>query len=96
MTARAHRTTHATSGTTSIEDYRKAMLNILEDFSEEKGRLEETQRATLNILEDFAAEKALLEDTQRAMLNLLDDFGMEREKTEAVDAANRELEAFAY
>ncbi len=77
---------------TNLEDYGKAMLNILEDFSEEKGRLEGVQRAIINILEDFSEEKARLEDTQRAMLNLLDDFGMEREKTEAI---NRELrEAF--
>jgi len=70
------------------ESYKKAMLNILEDFSEEKNRLEEMQRAALNILDDFAAEKDRYEETQRAMLNLLDDFAMEREKTEV---ANREL-----
>ena len=68
------------------------MLNILEDFSEEKARLERTQRAALNILEDFAGEKARFEDTQRAMLNLIDDFGMEREKTEAINRELREAE----
>lgn len=70
------------------EEHAKAILNILEDFAEEKGRLEETQRAVLNILEDFSEEKARLEKTQRAMLNLLEDFDVERSRTEA---ANREL-----
>ncbi len=31
-------------------DYTKAILNILEDFSEEKAQLEKTQRAVLNII----------------------------------------------
>jgi light-regulated signal transduction histidine kinase (bacteriophytochrome) len=76
----------------STEDYTKAMLNILEDFAEEKARLEEVQRAVFNILEDFAGEKTRLEDAQRAMLNLLEDFDVERVKAEA---ANQELrEAF--
>jgi light-regulated signal transduction histidine kinase (bacteriophytochrome) len=92
MTASNLRTPTGSSETTNLEDYGKAMLDILEDFSLEKGRLENAQRAVINILEDFAQEKFRLEDTQRAMLNLLDDFGMEREKTEAI---NRELrEAF--
>ena len=92
MMVSTSRTSRNPSVATNLEDYGKAMLNILEDFSEEKGRLEGVQRAIINILEDFSEEKARLEDTQRAMLNLLDDFGMEREKTEAI---NRELrEAF--
>ena len=92
MMVSTSRTSRNPSLATNLEDYGKAMLNILEDFSEEKGRLEGVQRAIINILEDFSEEKARLEDTQRAMLNLLDDFGMERERTEAI---NRELrEAF--
>ncbi len=75
-------------GTMDLSEYTKAMLNILEDFSQEKSRLENTQRAVLNVLEDFTGEKARFEGTQRAMLNLLEDFGKEREKTES---ANREL-----
>jgi light-regulated signal transduction histidine kinase (bacteriophytochrome) len=74
---------------TSVTDYTKAMLNILEDSAEEKERLEGTQRATMNILEDFTSEKSRLEEMQRAMLNLLEDFNGEREKAEA---ANRELQ----
>ena len=74
----------------SPEDHARAIFNILEDFSEEKARLEETQRAVLNILEDSSGEKDRLETTQRAMLNLLEDFDVERSKTES---ANRELRA---
>ncbi|MGA3115125.1 MAG: ATP-binding protein [Syntrophobacteraceae bacterium] len=90
MTISASQTSSGPSEATNIEDYGKAMLNILEDFSEEKGRLEDVQRAAINILEDFASEKARLEDAQRAMLNLLDDFSMEREKTEAINSELRE------
>ena len=71
-----------------MEEYTRAMLNILEDFVEEKSRMEETQRAILNILEDFTGEKERSDEGQRAMLNLLEDFDVERAKTEA---ANEEL-----
>lgn len=72
----------------SSEDHAKATLNILEDFSEDKARLEETQRAIFNLLEDFSEGKGLLEETQSAMLNLLEDFDAERSKAEG---ASREL-----
>ena len=88
MTAQASGALPTASPAINAEDTTRAMLNILEDFLEEKARLEKTQKAALNILEDFAGEKARFEDTQRAMLNLIDDFGTEREKTEAI---NREL-----
>lgn len=88
MSAEALETLPAKSLSINLDDYRKAMLNILDDFGAEKKRLEDTHRASLNILEDFTEEKIRLEEMQRAMLNLLDDFQMEREKTEAV---NREL-----
>jgi len=41
----------------NIEEYTTAMLNILEDFSEEKARLEDSQSAMLNLLEDFDMER---------------------------------------
>ncbi|OPY67582.1 MAG: Phytochrome-like protein cph1 [Syntrophorhabdaceae bacterium PtaU1.Bin034] len=88
MTDREVPAIQLSEGSIVPEDQSKAILNILEDFAEEKKRLEETQRAMLNILEDFSEEKARLEETQRAMLNLLEDFDVERSKTEV---ANREL-----
>jgi signal transduction histidine kinase len=72
---------------TEKEDYSRAMLNILEDFTEEKTRLEETQSAILNILEDFGGEKAHFEETQRAILNILEDFTGEKERSEETQRA---------
>lgn len=66
-----------------LENYVKAILNIMEDFAAEKERLENSQHAVINILDDFSDEKARLEETQRAMLNLLEDFAEERAKSEA-------------
>ena len=73
--------------TTAIDDYTRAMLNILEDFTEEKTRLEETQSAILNILEDFGGEKKHFEETQRAILNILDDFTGEKERSDETQRA---------
>jgi light-regulated signal transduction histidine kinase (bacteriophytochrome) len=73
---------------TDLDDYVRAILNILEDFSAEKDRLADTQKAVLNILEDFSAEKTRLEATQKAILNILEDFDEEKSK---VEAANVEL-----
>ncbi|MBK7584411.1 MAG: hypothetical protein IPI67_29925 [Myxococcales bacterium] len=41
----------------SGDDHARALLNILDDFGDERVRLQETQRAILNILEDLDAEK---------------------------------------
>ncbi len=71
----------------SPEDHAKAILNILEDFSEEKVRLEQTQRAVLNILEDSSGEKERLEQMQRAVLNILEDSSGEKERLEATQRA---------
>ena len=60
------------------EEYTKAILNILEDMTEEKERFVETQRAMVNILEDAALEKTLLEDTQKAVFNILEDAAQEK------------------
>jgi signal transduction histidine kinase len=70
-----------------LEDYTRATLNILEDFTEEKARLEETQSAILNILEDFGGEKAHFEETQRAILNILEDFTGEKERSDETQRA---------
>jgi light-regulated signal transduction histidine kinase (bacteriophytochrome) len=70
-----------------LEDYTRAMLNILEDFSEEKGRLEEMQPAVINILEDFAGEKGRLEETQRAALNIMEDLAAEKARFEETQRA---------
>jgi light-regulated signal transduction histidine kinase (bacteriophytochrome) len=71
----------------SPEDHAKAIFNILEDFSEEKLRLEETQRAVLNILDDASGEKERLEELQRAVLNILDDFTGEKDRLETTQRA---------
>jgi len=65
-----------------FEEYTRAILNILEDFTEERIRLEETQRAVLNILDDSSGEKERLERTQRAVLNILDDASKETDLLE--------------
>ena len=49
----------------TTEAYARAVLNILEDFGEEKRRLEETQRAVLNILDDLEVEKTRAQDANR-------------------------------
>jgi light-regulated signal transduction histidine kinase (bacteriophytochrome) len=76
-----------TSAGINLEDYTKAMLNILEDSSHEKERLEEMQRAVVNILEDFSGEKGRLEGTQRAALNIMEDFAAEKGRLEEVQRA---------
>lgn len=72
---------------TEIEQYTKAMLNILEDFASEKTRLEQMQTATLNILADSNEEKTRFEETQRAIFNILDDFTGEKEMMEQMQRA---------
>jgi len=65
------------AGDSTLTAYARAVLNILEDFGEEKQRLVETQRAVLNILDDGALEKSRLEEVQRALVNILDDAALE-------------------
>jgi two-component sensor histidine kinase len=64
------------------EEYSMAVLNILEDFAEEKTRLQETQKTVLNILEDASLEKQRLQDMQKAVLNILDDLAVEKTRLE--------------
>jgi len=68
-------------------DFSKATFNILEDFAEEKARLEQTQRAVFNILEDSAREKALEEETHSALLNILEDSTEDKMMAEATQRA---------
>lgn len=81
------------------ESYR-ATLNMLEDFEEEKRKLERVQQATMNLLEDFDEERNKLGATQAALINILEDIDVERVRTEQAkaltDSINRELEAFSY
>ncbi len=44
-------------GAAEPSSYAQAILNILEDFAEEKAQLEDTRRAVVNILEDFDIEQ---------------------------------------
>lgn len=65
-----------------LQNTEKALLNILDDYSEEKYHSEDSQRALLNILDDYSAEKVNMEDTQRAVLNILEDYSDAKEKAE--------------
>jgi two-component sensor histidine kinase len=64
------------------QDTQRAMLNILEDFGQEKTRLERAQKAMLNILDDAGTEKVRLEETQKAILNIFEDLALEKEQLE--------------
>jgi len=64
-----------------------ATVNLLEDITREKARLEETQRAVLDILEDSAREKERLEETHRALLNILEDSAEEKGMAESTQRA---------
>jgi light-regulated signal transduction histidine kinase (bacteriophytochrome) len=83
-----------------LEQTQRAALNILEDAAAETDHLHETQSAALNILEDFAHDKDHLEDMKKSVLNILEDLGVEKqqlsERSLEAEAANKELEAFAY
>ncbi len=82
------------------EDMQRATMNILEDFDEEREKLQMLQRATMNLLEDVESEREKSDDMQRALLNILEDIEIERAKTEgaksSLEAANKELESFSY
>src|SRR5712664_574629 len=76
------------------------MVNILDDFSEEKGRLEETQRAVLNILDDFEGEKTKVELVNEQLEKEIEERKRVQSQIQGVNtellAANKELEAFSY
>lgn len=80
----AHGGAHSTD---PLEDYAKAILNMMEDFADEKARLEDSQHAVINILDDFSAEKERLEETEKATLNILEDFLSEKARLEDAQRA---------
>lgn len=81
------------------EEYR-ALLNILEDFEEEKIKFQQIQKAILNLLDDMIEERIKSEQTKQALMNILEDIETERQKIEKskvlLELANKELEAFSY
>lgn len=93
MTIPLHAGASSSSSAADGEDLTRAMLNILEDFSAEKGRLEETQRAMLNLLEDVSQEREKAEAANRDLRVALESLRLAKDE---VDATNSELEAFAY
>ena len=68
----------------NVEEYTRAMLNILEDFSEEKSRLEDSQRAMLNLLEDFGMEREKAEAVNRELRNAEDEIKKSLQEKEAL------------
>lgn len=68
-------------------EYYQAMLNLLEDFHQEKEHLRCVQIAMLNILDDASSERVVVEDTQRAVLNILDDAADDKVRLEASQSA---------
>jgi len=67
-----------------LQDFQRAMLNLLEDFDAEKKRLELVQTSMLNILEDVAEEKTRSVQMQSATLNILDDADAEKQRLQMV------------
>ncbi len=64
----------------ALEETHRATLNILEDFDDEKAKLQRVQQATMNLLEDFDAERENLQRVQKATINLLEDMHEERRR----------------
>lgn len=83
-----------------LSDMQNAVLNILADSSYEKIELEAAQKAVLNILDDFDAEKKKVERINIEMAKEIEERKAAeealRKAKEAVEAANKELEAFSY
>jgi light-regulated signal transduction histidine kinase (bacteriophytochrome) len=76
-----------------LEETQRALLNILEDSSEQNAAAERVQRAMLNLLEDFDVERAKAEGANRDLRTSYEKLQLANAATEA---ANREIEAFNY
>jgi len=68
-----------------LDDMQRAMLNVLDDFSNEKMQGEVTHKALLNVLDDLSREKSRLEEAQKVVLNILKDLDLERSEVERVN-----------
>jgi PAS domain S-box-containing protein len=77
-----------------------AILNILEDFTTERERLDDTQRAVLNILDDFDEERVNVERANTALRVEIEQRATAEEALQArsgeLSSSNAELEQFAY
>lgn len=70
-----------------LQNTQNALLNILDDYSEERHYADDSQRALLNILEDYSSEKSDMENTHRSVLNILDDYAVEKLNSEKAQTA---------
>lgn len=71
----------------NLVNYSKAVLNILDDTSQERSWLVLVQRAMLNILDDLTLEKGYLEACHQAAMNILEDVNLEMAKSEKANRA---------
>ena len=86
MTAESIRGVNA-GGAPNSREYVRALVNILDDFAEEKAHLRNNQAALLNILRDFSGEKQHLRSMQRAIMNVLEDAQTDKQQLKATEAA---------
>lgn len=70
-----------------LEESYRATLNMLEDYEEERSKLEFVQMATINLLDDFNEDREKIRLTQKATMNLLEDMNEEREKLDVTRRA---------
>ncbi len=83
--------------TESLREVRMAMLNILEDFNQEKERLFQTQRALLNIMDDLNQSSEELKKAHDVLeVKVAERTADLQQRTLEMESSNKELEAFAY
>lgn len=64
-----------------------ALLNILDDATLDRARLDDVQRGMLNILDDAWADRQVVEASQSALLNMLADAADDAERREGTHLA---------